>query len=103
MLVHRHEIACFLISRIAQGNCTAVALDSAMCAEFQVVQKRKTQSLNCSITKFLQNYMRQFAFSKCRGAFLYGKIVSEGVLDSKREDGGDEIFKVQVSVISYSL
>jgi len=67
----------YKVKRQEKGNCTAVALDSAMCAEFQ-------------------NYMRQFAFSKCRGAFLYGKIVSEGVLDSKREDGGDEIFKVQV-------
>jgi len=43
-----------------------------------------------------QNYMRQFAFSKCRGAFLYGKVIEEGVVDSKREDGGTKIYKVQV-------
>jgi len=42
-----------------EGSCKHVALDTAMCAEFQ-------------------NYLRQFAFSRCRAAFMYGKILDEG-------------------------
>jgi len=42
-----------------EGSCSSLSLDMAMCAEFQ-------------------NYMRQFAFSRSRAGFMYGKVLDEG-------------------------